>query len=362
MRILIAWADDVSPNLGVRVLGRGSIDLISSVHDGVEFEVLNYGSRPTAVPWSPRSLLKQRVLPGSPMMEWLSSFDVFWDTRSGDSFADIYGMDRHLTMSLIHEFAAQAGARCIMAPQTIGPFGKRTARALAARSLKRSSLVFARDPRSADAAARLGRPVDATTTDLVFAIDLPEIGVPHDVVLNVSGLLWQQNPHVDHVEYQRAVRLVIAGLRADGRSIALMPHVLASNAADSDIDASRELHAEYDGDLDLVVPTDLDEARRTLASARVVIGARMHACLNALSTGTPAIAMAYSRKFRPLLSELGWEHVVDIEDAMTTSRAVLAATRSYGLAERAGEVQAAGRSRIDDLRPAVAALLSGRQR
>lgn len=359
MRILIAWADDVSPNLGVRVLGRGSIDLISSVHPGAEFEVLNYGSRPAVVPWSPRSLLRQRLRPGSPMMEWLSSFDVFWDTRSGDSFADIYGMDRHLTMSLIHEFAAQAGARCIMAPQTIGPFGRRTARALASRSLKRSSLVFARDPRSAEAAAGLGRRVDATTTDLVFAIEAPPTGAPHDVVLNVSGLLWQQNPHVDHQEYRRAVRLIIAGLRADGRSVTLMPHVLASRAHDSDIAAAHELHAEYAGELDLLVPADLDEARSALAGARIVIGARMHACLNALSTGTPAIAMAYSRKFRPLLAELGWEYVVDVDDAMTTSRAVLAATRSPGLAERAHEVRAEGRSRIDRLRPAVAALLGG---
>ena len=38
----------------------------------------------------------------------------------------------------------------------------------------------------------------------------------------------------------------------------------------------------------------------------------MHACLNALSVGTPAIPLAYSRKFEPLLSDLGWSHTVDL--------------------------------------------------
>ena len=43
-----------------------------------------------------------------------------------------------------------------------------------------------------------------------------------------------------------------------------------------------------------------------------MIGSRMHACLNALSVGTPAIPLAYSRKFAPLLGDLGWAHVVDL--------------------------------------------------
>ncbi len=357
MRMLIAWADDISPNLGVRALGRGSTDLLTSAYPHAEIEMMNYGSRPAAIDWSPRTLLKNRFLPSSGMMEWLASFDVYWDTRSGDSFADIYGFDRHLTMSLIHEFAAQAGVQCVMAPQTIGPFSRWPSNRLAARNLKRSSLVFARDPKSADAAAALGRPVDALTTDLVFAIDPPAHTAPRDVVLNISGLLWQPNPHVDYEEYRRSVRLVIEGLRSDGRSITLLPHVIASADPDSDIAAVETIHAEYDREFELCTPTDLDDARSILAAAQVVIGARMHACLNALSTGTPAIAMAYSRKFRPLLAELGWDEVVEIRDASSTSSAVLAAVRSPGLAERALHAQATGRAHIDRLRPAIESLV-----
>lgn len=356
MKVLVAWADDVSPNLGVRALGRGSIDLLSAVHPNAEFEVMNYGSRPDVISWSPRALLKNRVVSNSGMMDWLSSFDVYWDTRSGDSFADIYGMERHRTMSLIHEFATQAGVQCVMAPQTIGPFSKRTAKWMAKRNLKRSSLVFARDTKSADAAAALGRPVDVLTTDLVFAIDQPFSSTPRDVILNVSGLLWQPNPHIDYEEYRRSVRLVIEGLRSDGRAITLLPHVLESKDPDSDIAAAHTIHAEYDGEFELVVPADLDSARSILAAAQVVIGARMHACLNALSTGTPAVAMAYSRKFRPLLAELGWNDVVEVRDASSTSSAILAAVRSPHLADRARTTQAAGQKHIARLRSTLETL------
>ena len=38
----------------------------------------------------------------------------------------------------------------------------------------------------------------------------------------------------------------------------------------------------------------------------------MHACLNALSLGVPAVPMAYSRKFAPLLEDLGWRHTVEV--------------------------------------------------
>ena len=48
----------------------------------------------------------------------------------------------------------------------------------------------------------------------------------------------------------------------------------------------------------------------------------MHACLNALSVGTPAIPLAYSRKFEPLLADLGWRSVVDLRTSDDAANAV----------------------------------------
>ncbi len=342
MRILLAWADETSPNLGVRALGRGSQDLLQRIWPEAEFTYMNYGTKPEAVTWSPRGLIREWVTGKRGMRDWLGGFDLYWDTRSGDSFSDIYGLPRHTTMSLIHEFAARSHVPTILAPQTIGPFGSRRSRLLARRDVHRSKLVLARDPMSARASASLGRPVDLTTTDLVFGIDQPVPEPGNDVLLNVSGLLWRSLHHGDPHVYRRQIEGVIDGLLDRGRAVTLFPHVLDSADVDNDVPLAIELHDRYDGRLDLVIPRDLDHARALIAGARVVIGARMHACLNALSTGTPAIAMAYSRKFAPLMSELQWPHVVDAGRSNDAVGRILAAVDDPELTAQARSAQARG--------------------
>lgn len=343
MRILVGWAGDASPNLGVRVLGRGSADLLHGVWPDAEIEFMDFGARPPALPWGrPRSLVRERLTGRAGMMDWLRGFDLYWDTRSGDSFADIYGLDRHAKMSLVHEFAVQAGVPSVLAPQTIGPFRTHRGRLLARRNLRRSALAFARDPVSAAAAAALGRPVDLLTTDLVFGISQPVATGAHDVLFNVSGLLWKTSDHVDHESYRQAVRTLISTLLADGRAVTLLPHVLDSHDPDNDVPVSRMLQDEFDGRIGLHVPVDLEDARAAIAAATLVIGARMHACLNALSTGTPAVAMAYSRKFQPLMSELDWPHVVSLADSQDAAADVLAAVRTPSLDVHAAAAMARG--------------------
>jgi len=359
VRVLVLWADEHSPNLGVRVLARGSRDLISRVWPDAEFEFADFTSRPPQVPWGRvRSLVKERVVGRLGMKDWLEGFDLVWDTRSGDSFSDIYGSHRHSVMSAVHEFAVQAGRPVVMAPQTIGPFTSVSGRMLGRRSLRRSALVFARDPVSAAAAAALGRPVDAVTSDLAFAIAPPErTAARRDVILNVSGLLWQDNPHLDARAYREAVTAIVRMLLANSRSVALLPHVLDSHDRDNDAPAVDALTAEFGSDLEAVAPRDLDEARAIIAGSNVLIGARMHACLNALSTGVPAIAMAYSRKFAPLFDAIGWPYSVPATASGTESAArVLEILAVPTLGEWAHRAQARGRSSMSPIRPALNSL------
>lgn len=312
-RILVLWANESSPNLGVAALAKGSQQLLHRAYPNADITFANYGARPAAIPWGqPRSLIRERVLPRYGMQDYFSQFDLVWDTRSGDSFASIYGYQRHLTMSMVHEFAAQSAACVVMAPQTIGPFDTRTSRVLAKRTLRRSRFVFARDPESAQAAAKLGCFPDVTTTDLAFAIDPPTPSVPRDVLLNVSGLLWSENPHVSAAGYRRAVKEIALRLRAVGRQVTLLAHVLDSPDPDNDVPAIRALGRELGDDVELVIPTSLDSVREAIASSQLVIGARMHACLNALSTGVPTVPLAYSRKFAPLLQSVGWDCSFDL--------------------------------------------------
>lgn len=337
MRALVLWADDRSPNLGVRALGEGTAALARRVWPQAEVEFQNFGRGPSPLPVrAARSLVRERVTGAAGLQRWLASFDVVLDTRAGDSFADIYGLGRLTTMSVLGELATQAGTPVVLGPQTIGPFSTRRGRALARHSLRRAALVMARDSVSAEHAARDGRPVDVLTTDVVFALPVPVVERTRDVLLNVSGLLWNPGPHVDAAAYRTVVTEVVAGLHAAGRRVELLAHVLESSSPDNDVPVVRELAATLTPGVEPLVPQSLDEVRRLVGSAQLVIGSRMHACLNALSMGTPAVPLAYSRKFAPLLADLGWGHTIDLRTASDAAGAALALAATPLAGEVAG--------------------------
>lgn len=333
MRALVLWADDTSTNLGVQALAEGTAALVRRAYPDAEMSFLSYGrgDAPMKV-GDPKALAREMVTRRRGLLTWLGGFDLVVDTRAGDSFADIYGLQRLFTMSLLAEAVHRAKVPLVMSPQTIGPFGDVRARLIARRSLRTATLVLARDRISADHALELGRQVDQLTTDVVFAIDAPKRVVTRDVVLNVSGLLWQPGPHVDHAVYRQQVREIYDRLRAAGRSVTLLAHVLDSDVADNDVPAIREFVSTLYEQPEVVVPTSLADVRTAVASAAVVLGSRMHACLNALSVGTPAIALAYSRKFAPLLADIGWTRTIDLRSDTDVADKVMAMLAEESLA------------------------------
>ena len=356
MKGLILWADPVSTNLGVRTLARGTQRLLASAFPGIEVHMQSFGAGDAPVRiGSPRRQLQRLVSRQDELVEWVRQFDLVVDTRAGDSFADIYGVTRLTTMGLMNEIVRRAGAPVVMGPQTIGPFASRRGRLLAHRTLRTSRLVFARDPVSMDVAARLGRPVDQLTTDVVFALD--EVATPErmrDVMLNVSGLLWEPNSHLDHLHYRETVVRLVHELHGRGREVALLAHVLSSDLDDDDVDAVHALAARVDRPVEILVPNDLDDVRAMLATAAVVLGSRMHACLNALSLGRPAVPLAYSRKFAPLLDGIGWGNTVDLRGGHDVVAAVLAAVDDPALLAQAARVRDTARERIDQTRNLLA--------
>ena len=324
MRALVLWAEPHSANLGVRALGQGSASLLKRVWPEIEVEFQGFG--PGAAPLrigNPRTLVRHYLARHSELVDWIRTFDLVLDTRAGDSFADIYGLRRLATMSAMAELVRKAGVPMVMGPQTIGPFGTVRGTRMARWSLRRATIVMARDSDSARESSRLGREVDALTTDVVFALAVPQVQKSRDVIFNVSGLLWSENPHVDSTRYQNVVTEICRSVVAGGRQLTLLSHVLDSDLADNDVPAAKDLAARLGGTVEVVVPRSLEEVREVLASGAIVAGSRMHACLNALSVGTPAVSLAYSRKFEPLMRDLGWDHGIDLRTDDNAARAVL---------------------------------------
>lgn len=315
-RFLILWADSSSANLGVRVLAEGVAALLGRAWkvdpDAIEFH--DFGPGPN-VNLGMRSILKSFLHPlRRPMRNYFRGFSAVVDCGAGDSFSDIYGLKRLATMVYCQGVILKLGVPLFMAPQTIGPFRTAVGRHIAARTLQRANGVMARDSESAAVGRALGGRAVHRATDVVFALPIP-VAVPgRDVVLNVSGLLWNRNRHVDSDFYQSSVRQMIQVLTERGRRVSLLVHVLGNASLDEDVTPALALGAEFGDAVEILIPDDLTHARALIASSRVLIGSRMHACLNALSVGVPCVAWAYSRKFAPLMDEVGWSHVLDLRE------------------------------------------------
>jgi colanic acid/amylovoran biosynthesis protein len=320
-RILILWADDSSSNLGVRVLSQGAESLVRRAWGNdteVEFQSFEFG--PLGTQLSGKVVLKGLVTGSRSLRSTMAKYDAVIDTGAGDSFTDIYGPKRLAIMAYTRFVAQQCGVPIIFAPQTIGPFSTFWGRMIARHSLKSADTVMARDSTSMQFAADVGFPVDCLATDVAFALPQPSghIESTADVILNVSGLLWSSDSHLSCVKYRSLTRELIERLLSQGRKVTLMAHVLDNPSTDNDVNVIRDLSTEFGGKVSVFIPEDLEDVRRFISRGNIVIGARMHACLNALSLGIPTIPLAYSRKFGPLLSDIGWPYTIDLrtEDSL----------------------------------------------
>ncbi|MFJ5961871.1 polysaccharide pyruvyl transferase family protein [Pseudarthrobacter oxydans] len=349
-RVLVLWADEKSPNLGVRVLGAGAASIARAIWGhGTTVNLQDFAGTQTGVGMGIKAIVKEYLGRKRAIRDFLKSHDYVFDTGAGDSFTDIYGMKRLITIFIIQRWCLAQGIPVILLPQTIGPFNTRVGRILARSQLSKLSLVMARDPKSAAISADLGRKPEVISSDMVFALPTEASCGSYDILLNVSGLLWNSNKHVDSERYRQSVSGFIDLMRSRGRSVTLLAHVVDGAPNDNDSAAIKELIRESYPSVDYVSPASLQQARKVIAAANLVVGARMHACLNALSLGVPTIPWAYSRKFEPLLAQLGWTHLVDLkssEDVALATLEILERTSKEDLRRQAIAVSEAGRAAL----------------
>ena len=151
------------------------------------------------------------------------------------------------------------------------------------------------------------------------------------VGLNVSGLLMNggytgRNEFGLQTDYPALVRDIIRHFLAHpaGCELHLVPHVIVrggSMALEDDLRASTALQAEFPA---LRLAPDFaspSAAKSYIAGLDFFMGARMHACIAAFSSGVPVVPMAYSRKFAGLFGSLGYDHTVDCQSE--TNAAIL---------------------------------------
>jgi polysaccharide pyruvyl transferase WcaK-like protein len=353
------WHSFISGNLGVSALSDANMMLIEeAVHDvlpGRDLRFILFGPRGDSGFSAPDETALYEYVEVSSLRRVvavrrkLAECDLVFDIGEGDSFSDIYGTKRFAKVAGLKFLVPRMQRRLVLSPQTYGPYAAPWARAIASAALNRSAKVFARDELSADRARGLMRRPQAlaleTAADVAFALKLlpvwparfptPEPGKTH-VALNVSGLLYAGgysggNQFGLALDYKALVDALIDDLTARSDVVVwLVPHVyrITKPGLESDLAVSRALVAA-DPRLQLApLFYNAREAKTFFAAMDLVIAARMHAAIAAVSSGVPCVPLSYSVKFQGLFNSLGYAFTVDLrttgqEEALRTSLAAL---------------------------------------
>lgn len=366
-----------SRNLGVGALTVSEIEILRRLARdrgiGLRITVVDWKSNHTGYVGGPDIVIRDISGPdllkpgGFPALVRRS--DMVIDIGAGDSFADIYGQQRLARMFAMKFIAHIAGRPLVVAPQTIGPFSRRLSTALARSSMRRSAIVASRDRLSTTCAEEMGidSVIEASDVALRLPYDPPAPrapGGPVKVGINISGLLMKggytsKNEFGLQMDYPALVRALIGHFTAHpaGCEVHLVPHVITARPGwvEDDYQPSLDLVAEFPGLRIAPRFGSPSEAKSYIAGLDFFMGARMHACIAAFSSGVPVVPMAYSRKFEGMFGSLGYNHTVDctresgaaILDRIAAAfeaRAALEADRKAALAlglEKLGRYEAA---------------------
>lgn len=336
----LLWHSLVSGNLGVGALTESNIAIIRGVAErlGVKIRFLILGTGEHDLPELTAELNaaghqlechKARVLRGS-FRALVKRCDLVVDIGEGDSFADIYGFKRFFYYWLSKNIVCSLGVPLILAPQTIGPFDGFFARVLAKQVMARCAKVFARDHLSSEYLKSIG--ISGNTEeaiDVAFRLPFNKERTQRDTVhvgINVSGLLLNggysgTNQFGLSIDYGQAINQIISHFVAQTNvQVHLVAHVLEPNMPiEDDLRACQKLSVQFPAVIIAPAFRRPSEAKSYIARMDFFVGARMHACIAAFSSGVPVIPMAYSRKFNGLFGSLGYSHLVDckVDDLVT---------------------------------------------
>lgn len=333
----LMWHSVASDNLGVGALTVSQIaileEIAARIGQPLRFVVLGWKEA------SPPYVEMGNVIPGH-LRTWdllrpggffaaVRGCDLVLDIGAGDSFSDIYGVKRFLKYMAAKATVHAAGRPLVISPQTIGPFKRPWARRLALASLRRSTAIFARDALSIEFLHSIGvkrTVVQASDVALRLPYSLP---TPHAadgpvrVGINVSGLLMNggysgTNMFGLSVDYADLMRRIVTRFATEVNcEVHLVAHVVSDvMPIEDDWRVSESLVknlADVAKDRIVLAPrfASPSEAKSYIAGLDFFIGARMHACIAAFSSGVPVVPMAYSRKFAGLFDALGYGYTVD---------------------------------------------------
>ncbi len=382
IKIALIGHDSRNDNLGVGALTVANVAIIRNIAHSLNQKIemvilLGPSKRESCVPGDDISERVVRTV-RKPWEVWraLRDCDLVVDIAGGDSFSDIYGFKRIYQILLPQYITHLIGVPLVVAPQTIGPFKKQLWHAAAKHSISRAAIVTTRDNKSTTYIKKMGlqrNVIDASDVALRLPYSKPkksQFGPQKNIGLNVSGLLMaggysRKNMFGLKADYPQLVRDIISYFmtRVPECKVHLIGHVIAENgdSIEDDYDACLMLQRDFPEAIVAPAFKTPQEAKSYIAGLDFFMGARMHACIAAFSSGVPVVPMAYSRKFEGLFGTLGYPHTVD---CTSQEKDVILRTivNAYGerdkLAQTAREALKRGVQKLEEYDKALAKIIA----
>ena len=246
----------------------------------------------------------------------IAKCDVVIDLTQGDSFTDIYGINRFVSYTLDKLVVEGLNIPLILGPQTYGPYRTKIAGCIAKKAIKHADYVMSRDLLSKNYLDTLKIDKEVHVgTDL--AIGLPyqqQKKINKSVGINISGLLWPNKIEGTETKfllkcgYKKFMESTVQMFINKGYKVYFVSHVGADYPACSEMKKIFPMAT-------LVEPFSTPvEAKSFISSLEVFVGARMHATIAAFSSNVPVIPVAYSRKFKGLFENCQYDIGIDLTE------------------------------------------------
>lgn len=252
------------------------------------------------------------------VLKKLKECNYIVDLTEGDSFTDIYGKRRFISLTRQKDIICKMKIPLILGPQTYGPFNDERNAKYAGKVIEKAMIVMSRDFISARLIKELtGREIPVTT-DLAFQL-------PYDkemnnkknkqlkLGINISGLLVKNQIEKNDkafmlkTEYDYYIENVLEYVTTNSKyEVYLIPHVK------EDCIAIEKFHKKYPETIVVEMFENPIQAKSLISKMDIFIGARMHATIAAFTSGVLTIPVAYSRKFEGLFSVVEYPFVVDL--------------------------------------------------
>lgn len=262
--------------------------------------------------------------------------DIVFNLCAGDGFTDIYGKWRTFSESYMTIIGKHKGVTMILAPQTIGPFHSRFCRVIAKYMMNCCEKIFVRDNLSYQLCCDMGQKNKTQEViDVALALPYKKIEQRHDKInigINVSGLLYNDdnNRFGLTINYKDFIHDTVRKLLNQNYRVHLISHVVIPDGkGEDDYIACNAVHKLFADTVLAPIYSSPIDVKGYIAGMDLFIGARMHATIAAISSNTPVIPIAYSRKVNGLYGSLKYPYYIDAKSKDLTTELAIEKLKVY---------------------------------